>query len=74
MLSNDAFIALLVIIACVGAFGKIGGVVGVFLGMVVGISISFLMGYLPAWILFIMVLALCVVFVSKLVNSFGGGE
>lgn len=74
MLSNDAFIALLVIIACVGAFGKIGGVVGVFLGMVTGISISFLMGYLPTWILFIMVLALCVVFVSKLVNSFGGGE
>lgn len=74
MLSSDAFVALLIIIACVGAFGKIGGVVGVFLGMVVGISISFLMGHLPAWILFIMVLALCVVFVSKLINSFGGGE
>lgn len=74
MLSNDAFIALLVIIACVGAFGKIGGVVGVFLGMVTGISISFLMGYLPIWILFVMVLALCVVFVSKLINSFGGNE
>jgi hypothetical protein len=74
MLSSGAFVALLIIIACVGAFGKIGGVVGVFLGMVVGISISFLMGYLPAWILFIMVLALCVVFVSKLINSFGGGE
>ena len=74
LLESNAFIGLLIILACIGAFGKVGGIVGVVLGTVAGISLATLLGYIPGWIMFVMIMALCVVFTSKLIGVFGGGN
>lgn len=72
LIASSAFIALLIIIACVGSFGKVGGAVGAVLGGIVGISISTIMEFLPWWIFFVMILALVVLFSSKVVSNIGG--
>ena len=74
MLNSDAFVALLVIISCVAVFGRTLGPVGAILGASVGTSMSYLMELIPVWIVFVMVLALSVVFASKLIEKFGGGQ
>jgi len=74
LLASNAFIGVLVMIACMGAFGRIGGTVGLVLGTVAGVSLASMLGYVPMWFVFVMVLALAVVFTSKIVSGLGGDK
>jgi len=71
LLNSNIFIALIIMIACIGAFVALGAV-GIILGATVGICFSAVMQVIPTWILFVWVLTLIVIFTSKLINNITG--
>lgn len=65
---------LIVALVPAAALGKYAGMLGVFLGLVLGVGIMAYLGMIPMWIIYLLAIGLSLFFVNRVRSSGGGGE